>query len=403
MKAVTFRAELLPYILTLAMGKINRKFHYSGISCLRYGEVPEPVLPGDDWVKVKTVYGGICGSDINMIYLHDSPLLSPFASNRFVMGHENLGIIVEKGNNVEGFEVGDRIVADDILSCEPRGLQKCSKCLSGDYNLCLNFTEGELSPGTIMGTCSDTGGSWGEYYVAHKSQLFKVPDNLKDEEAILIDPLCSALHPALRNFPRDDEKVLIMGAGIIGVLIVASLRALGSKADITVIAKYPFQGQLVEGYGADRVIYSRDADVENMAQITDGKIVKPLIGEKYLIGGFDRIFDCVGSEASLKDSLRFINSGGTLVLVGLCSKVNLDWALVWFKEITIRGIYGYGTDPVDGKSERTFKIGLDLMSSGKINTSSLVTHVFSLKDYKKAIEVASCKREYKSVKVLLKP
>ncbi|MDN5276190.1 MAG: threonine 3-dehydrogenase [Clostridiales bacterium] len=403
MKAVTFRADLVPYVLTLAMGKVNRKLYYSRFSCVRYEEVREPVLPGDDWVKVKTIYGGICGSDINMIYLHDSPLLSPFASRRFVMGHENLGIIVEKGENVEGFEVGDRIVADDVLSCEPRGLERCPKCLSGDYNLCLNFTEGRLSAGTIMGTCADTGGSWGEYYVAHKSQLFKVPDNLKDEEAILIDPLCSALHPVLRNFPRDDEKVLVIGAGIIGILIVASLRAFGSKADITVIAKYDFQGQLAQRYGADRVIYSRDCDVETMAEITGGKVVKPLLGEKYLIGGFDRVFDCVGSENSVRDSLRYINSGGALVLVGLGSKIKLDWSLVWFKEVTIKGVYGYGVDPVDGGRERTFKIGLDLMASGKMDLSPLVTHVFDLKDYKKAIEVASCKKEYQSIKVLLKP
>jgi threonine dehydrogenase-like Zn-dependent dehydrogenase len=71
--------------------------------------------------------------------------------------------------------------------------------------------------------------------------------------------------------------------------------------------------------------------------------------------------------------------------------------------VTIKGIYGYGVDPVDGRRERTFKIGLDLMASGKMDLSPLVTHVFDLKDYKKAIEVASCKKEYQSIKVLLKP
>lgn len=401
MKAVTFRAEILPYIMTLAAGKINKKFYYSNFSCLRFEEIEEPVLPGEDWVKVKTIYGGICGSDLNMIYLHDSPLLSPMGSSKFVIGHENIGVIVEKGKDVKGFELGERIVADDVLSCDTRGLEKCGKCLEGDYNLCSNFTEGKLSPGTIIGSCSDTGGSWGEYFVAHASRLFKVPDKLKDEEAILIDPLCSAIHPVMRNFPSDNEKILIIGAGIIGLLIVGVLRAMGCKADITVSARYDFQGEAAKRYGADRVIYS--ADIDEMSAITGGKIITPMLGERYLMGGFNRIFDCVGSERSLKDALNFIDSGGTLVLVGLSSVIKMDWTLVWLKEVTIRGIFGYSTEPFNGERKSTFEIGLELLSSGKINVSRLVTHIFDLKDYKRAIEVASSKREHKSIKVLLRP
>lgn len=402
MKAVTFSADLATYILTLALGKLNKKFFYSPVSCVKYEEINEPALPGDDWVMVKTVYGGICGSDLNMIFLHDSPLLSPFGSKKFVLGHENLGIIVKKGRNVEGFEAGDRIVADDVLSCETRGLDKCKSCVSGNYNLCYNFVDGKLSPGTIIGSCGDTGGCWGEFYVAHVSRLHKVPENLKDEEAILIDPLCSAIHPVLRNFPQEGEKVLVIGTGIIGLFIIAVLRAFGAKCDITAISKYRFQGELAEKYGANRVLYS-DNSIEEIAKIAGGKVLTPILGDKYMLGGFDRIFDCVGSERSIKDSLRFVSSGGTIVLVGLSSKINIDSTLIWLKEVSIKGIYGYANDPVDGVMRNTFAIGLDLLASGKIDASPLVTHVFELKDYKKAIEVASSKREHKSIKVLLKP
>jgi threonine dehydrogenase-like Zn-dependent dehydrogenase len=401
MKAVTFNVSLFRYLLTKAVGSLNRDFYYSRFSCTKLENVKEPELPGEDWVKVKTIYGGICGSDLGLVFLNDSPLLSPFGSDKFVIGHENVGTIVEIGKNVEGFEIGDRVVADDKLSCEPRGLDKCTNCKKGDYNLCLNFTEGKLAPGTMIGSCADTGGSWGEYYVVHKSRLFMVPENLKDTEAVLTDPLCSAIHPVLKDFPSDNERILVTGAGIIGLLVTAVLRAFGSKADITVIAKYDFQAELAEKYGANRVI--RGLTPEKTAEITGGKVLKPLLGERYVMGGFDRVYDCVGSERTIIESVNRLNSKGKLVLVGLASKIKMDWTLVWFKEITVMGIYAYGNDFIKGKIRRTHDIALEMLSRKEIDVSPLVTHIFSLDDYRTAIKVASQKSKYKAVKVLLKP
>lgn len=401
MKAVTFSAKLPTYIRTMILGKINRKNYYSKHSCVRFEEVAEPALPGEDWVKVKTLYGGICGSDLGLVFLHDSPLLTPFASEHFVIGHENIGTIVEKGSNVKEFAIGDRIVADDKQSCEPRGIPECSNCKKGKYNLCLNFTEGNLSPGTIMGSCEDTGGSWGEYYVAHRSRLFKVPDNLKDEEAVLVDPLSSALHPVLKDFPDDGEKILVLGAGIIGLLVTAVLRTLGSKADVTVLARHGFQAELAEKYGATRVV--RNGSLDKMAELTGAKIVKPIMGDKYLYGGFDRIYDCVGSETTVKNSVKWMNSGGKLVMVGLTSTIKMDWTLVWFKELTLFGIYAYGNDSINGEIKRTYAIALDMLSKKSIDPKPLVTHIFSLRDYRTALGIASSKKKHKAIKVLLKP
>ncbi len=401
MKAVTFSAKLPAYVRTKLMGKINKKFFYSKYSCTRLDDVIEPELPGDDWVKVRTLYGGICGSDLGLVFLHDSPLLSPFASKKFVIGHENIGVIVEKGKNVTEFEIGERIVADDKQSCEPRGLDPCSNCKKGHYNLCHNFTEGTMSPGTIMGSCADTGGSWGEYYVAHKSRLFRVPANLKDEEAILTDPLSSALHPILKDMPSDDEKILIFGAGIIGLLVTRVLRVLGSKADVTVLARHSYQAELAEKFGANRVI--RSGNIDKLAELTNAKVIKPMLGDRFLIGGFDRIYDCVGSAGSISNSVRWANSGGKIVMVGLASTIKMDWTLIWFKELTLYGIYAYGNDEINGETRRTYEIALEMLSDGKIDTKPLVTHTFSLGDYRTAIKVASTKKKHKSIKVLLKP
>ncbi|TYQ16808.1 UNVERIFIED_CONTAM: threonine dehydrogenase-like Zn-dependent dehydrogenase [Acetivibrio alkalicellulosi] len=403
MKAVTFDSSLSKYIYTFLAGKVSKKLYCGGLSCVKMENINEPELPGEDWVKVKTIYGGICGSDTNLVFLHDTPTLSPFVSEKFVIGHENVGNIVEKGKNVKDFNIGDRIVADILLPCETFGSKKCKNCSEGNTNLCENFSKGKPLTGMMLGTCNQTGGSWGEYYVAHKSQLFKVPDNLSSEQAVLVDPLASAIHPALKSLPEDSDKILIIGMGIIGLMMVAFLRYAGCKANITVIARYDFQGQLAKKYGADQVIYSNNDNIEQkMADLTGACIHKPMIGEKYLMGGYDKIFDCVGSQRSIKDCLRFVKSGGNVVLTGLAANINIDWTLVWFKEINLQGIYCYGSDNFKGANVRTYKIALDMLSSGKIDTAPLVTHVFTLSDYKKAIDTASSKGRHKSIKVLLK-
>lgn len=404
MKGIIFDGDIKKYVGTFALGKLNKKLSYGGLTCTAYKEdIKEPELPGEDWVKIKTAFGGICGSDLNLVYLHDSPSASPFVSFPFVIGHENMGTVVQKGKDVKDFELGDRIIADPILSCKVRGIEnECGSCKSGNGALCSNFTRGMLSPGMSIGSCKDTGGSWGEYYIAHKSQLIKLKDSTKGEDAVLVDAIASALHPVARNFPDDNEKVLVVGSGIIGLMVVASLRALGSKSNITMLARHKFQGDLAEQYGADRVVYTRDNDYySTFSNITGGTLYKPIIGKRVMTGGFDRVFECVGSDVSIDESLRFTTQGGTMVLVGLASAPKgVDWTPIWLKEITIRGSYWCSTEEIDGRKASTYRHTLDLVEEGRIDTKPLVTHVFNIKDYKKALEVASGKGKFKSIKVL---
>jgi len=406
MKGIVFDGDIKKYAGTLVLGKISKKLSYGGLTCTSYKDnIKEPSLPGEDWVKIKTGFGGICGSDLNLVYLHDSPSVSPFVSFPFVIGHENMGTIIEKGKNVKDFETGDRVIADPILSCKVRGIEEeCESCKSGNTALCSNFTKGCLSPGMSIGSCRDTGGSWGEYYIAHKSQLLRLKDDTKGEDAVLVDAIASALHPVARNFPDDNEKVLVVGSGIIGLMTVASLRALGSKCNITILARHKFQGDLAEHYGADNVVYTRDNDYySTFASLTGGTLYKPIIGKRVMTGGFDRVFECVGSDASIDESLRFTKQGGTMVLVGLASAPKgVDWTPIWLKEITLRGSYWCSTENIGGSIESTYRHTLDLVEQGKIDTKPLVTHVFDIKDYKKALEVASEKGKYKSIKVLFK-
>lgn len=404
MRGIVFDGEVKKYIGTMILGKIDKRLSYGGVTCTSYRDnIKEPELPGQDWVKIKTVYGGICGSDLNLVYLHDSPSASPFVSFPFVIGHENMGVIVEKGSGVEGFETGDRVIANPILSCRVRGIEdECPSCRSGNEALCSSFTKGLLAPGMSIGSCRDTGGSWGEYYIAHKSQIIKLEDDMKNEDAVLVDAIASALHPVARNFPEDGEKVLVVGSGIIGLMVTACLRALGSKCSITMLARHKFQGALAEQYGADNVVYNRGGDYySTFADITGGTLYKPIIGKRVMTGGFDRVFECVGSDTSIDESLRFTRQGGTMVLIGLASAPKgVDWTPIWLKEVTLRGAYWCGTEDIKGKKASTYAHTLDLIREGKLDTKPLVTHVFNIKEYKQALKVASGKSTYKSIKVL---
>ena len=406
MKGVLFDASIPKYVTTLAMGKLSKKLSYGGISCTSYREdIKEPVLPNEDWVKIKTLFGGICGSDLNLVYLHDSPSASPFVSFPFVIGHENIGVVVETGKNVTDFKAGDRVMADPMLPCRVRGIEEeCEFCKSGNEALCMNFTKGSISPGMLIGSCRDTGGSWGEYYIAHKSQLIPIKDELLSEHAILVDPIASALHPVARNLPADDEHVLIIGSGIIGLMIVACIRALGSKCSITVLSRYDFQGELATKYGADHVVYGKKEDYfKRFAEITSGELYQPILGKRVMTGGFDKVFDCVGSDSSIDEALRFTKQCGTMVLVGLASMPKgVDWTPVWLKEIKVTGAYCYSQETIAGVNDSTYRHALRLVEEGLIDVAPLITHVFDIKDYKEAIEAASGKGKYKSIKVLLK-
>jgi threonine dehydrogenase-like Zn-dependent dehydrogenase len=404
MKAIYFEISVPRYVVGKALGPIYKPLYWSGLSCLRYGDVPEPALPGPDWVKIRTRYGGICGSDMGLIRLHESPYLSPFGSQRFVIGHENLGTITEVGTGVEGWSVGERVIADLMLPCAPRGFdESCPACQRGDYNLCQNFAEGVLSPGTILGSCAETGGSWGPVYVAHQSQLVRVPENVSDENAILVDALSSALHPVLRSFPQDDETVLIVGAGTIGLSVVASLRALGSQARILVLVKYPFQGELARRYGADEIVLlGKDGShYQALAGLTGSRVYYPILGKPAPVGGADLIYECVGSDGSVDDALRLAAAGGKVVLVGLAATPKgVDWTPIWFHELTVRGSFCVATETYQGRKMRTYEVGLELMAQGVLDLSPLLTQKFRLAEYRRAFRALSDRKANGALKAV---
>ena len=182
-------------------------------------------------------------------------LLEPYASLPMVLGREILGLVTDAPAG-SGFSTGQRVVVEPVLDCACRELPPCRFCAKGEYNLCENFLDGALAPGSFLGFNSQASGGMAEFTAAHPSKVLPVPDGLSDEDAILVDSMASVMQPILENFPEPGDTVLIWGAGVLGQHAVRGLRALGFAGRLVAVARHQFQADLMRAGGADEVLRS---------------------------------------------------------------------------------------------------------------------------------------------------
>lgn len=389
MKAVQFNFTIPRYALGLAMAKLAPSLLWSGLSCTSMQEVAEPSFPTAEWVRIRTRLGGICGTDLGTIYLHTSPYFSPYSDFPFTFGHENVGTVSEVGSQVKGIQPGERVIVEPTLWCAPRGYAKdewCEFCAKGEINRCQRRSGGKLAPGMFIGSSKDTGGSWSEAFIAHQSQVYRVPDNVSDENALMVEPFSCGLHTVLIDMPSDDETILILGAGTMGLVTLAALRALGNQARILVSARYPHQAEAARKLGASEVLSGRDPYTQ-IAERTGATLLKPTIGKLVMEGGVDRVYECTGNDNSLDDANRFTKRGGTVVLVGLPGQAKgIDWSAIFTQELRVLAATEYShADTYKGKTWKTYDLALDLMEKGKVDLGWMVSRRYALGDYKQAL------------------
>lgn len=390
MQAIQYVKSIPRYLAVRMLGKHIGGLYTSGISCIRLADIDEPQIIGAEWVKIRTCLSGICGSDLATITAKGSPYFSPFTSTPFVLGHEVVGEIAEIGAEVEGYATGDRIVIEPVLSCAIRGIQPfCYQCQHGQFANCENITKGDISSGIQTGYCRDTGGGWSEYFVAHQNQLHHVPAELSDEIAVLAEPFACALHGVLKADLNDSAEILIIGAGTMGLLTVAAIRALEKKNRILIVAKYPHQQKLAREFGADEIVPHDKNLYANYCRLTGAEAHQPELGKPVLLGGTDVTFDCVASATTIDDALRFTRAQGRVLLVGMPAiPKNVDWTSIWYKELKVSGTYTYGMENYDGRQIRTFELGMQLLGQTGNQLLPLIGDRFSLQDYRGAIEAA---------------
>jgi threonine dehydrogenase-like Zn-dependent dehydrogenase len=255
-------------------------------------------------------------------------------------------------------------------------------CAMGQTVLCENAGEG----GTV-----GVGGGWGDAYTAHESQVWKVPEALSDDQATLVEPMAIAVHAVLRRRPQPGERVLVVGAGIIGLLVLQALRAIEPQARVAVVARHSHQEAAARRLGAEEVVRGPQAYAQ-LALWTGARRFRAPMNRGMLLGGVDVVYDCVGSAGSLTDALRWIRARGTLVLVGIDLRfLRVDLNPIWHQELSMIGASGYGRESWNGQTRHTFDLVMEMLEEGVLRADGLITHRFPLADYRKAIATAADK------------
>jgi threonine 3-dehydrogenase len=319
-----------------ALAKLERA---PGLTLTR---VRKPEVGHND-VLIKIRKTAICGTDIHIWKWDDwAQKTIPVPMQ---VGHEYVGEIVEMGQEVRGFEIGDRVSGEGHITC---GF--CRNCRAGRRHLCRN----------TVGVGVNREGAFAEFLVIPAFNAFKIPDSISDELAAIFDPYGNATHTAL-SFNLVGEDVLITGAGPIGVMAAAIARHVGAR-NVVITDVNDYRLDLARRMGATRAV-----------NVTREKL-EDVMAELRMTEGFDVGLEMSGVPSAFTDMLAHMNHGGKIALLGIPpADTAIDWNQVIFKGLEIKGIYGREMFETWYKMVAMLQSGLDL--------SPMITHRFAVDDF----------------------
>jgi threonine dehydrogenase-like Zn-dependent dehydrogenase len=392
--------------LALLAGRWKPDLYRGGTgSPLRLVEMTAPDRP-PGWVRIRPTLAGICASDRKMLHLtgFGTTILAHFGMpTAIVPGHEVVGVVTEADPDA-GMHEGDRVVAEPLVSCEDKGLPACSQCADGSDEVCEHWADpGALHTGPGFGHHARYGGGWSEQLVAPAGRVFGVPDGLPDRTAVLAEPWAVGVHAVLRHVPPPGSRALVIGPGPIGLGVVMALRALAPDVDVSAAGVHPFSEQLAREAGAsDYLTGARKALVGAAADRLGATLRGNRLSGPVLDGGFDVVFDTIGSEQTLDDALRMTRARGKVVLLGTAFRQKVDWTLVWTRELSIAGAAYYGTeDTPSGGRRRAMALALEILHDRR--PDHLVTHVFGLDERVEALRTSDAGPAAGALKVAFAP
>ena len=327
----------------------NKAIFMSGTNEMVWKDVPMPTVKDND-VLIKVEVVGICGSDVHY-YTHGR--IGDFIVNGdFILGHECAGEVVEVGSAVKTLKIGDRVALEPGKTCG-----KCEPCKTGRYNLCAEVEFFATPP--FHGTLTN--------YVAHPEDMcFKLPENVSNVEGALVEPLAVGLHATSLGEVKLGDTVVIYGSGCIGLVTLLSAKARGA-AKIIVIDVLENRLNTALKLGATHVINPMETDtIKTVMEITDGK-------------GAEVVIETAGAVVTLKQTVDVLKIGGTIVLVGMTPKdeVEFNFMKLMGKEGVIKPIFRY---------RNLYPLAINAIASGTINVKDIVSHEFDFSESKEAFD-----------------
>ena len=326
---------------------------YTGIEGIEIREV-ERNEPPPGFVLVDTKQTGICGSDLHSYFGHWGQ------SHEHAAGHETCGLVVALGDGVTEFDLGDRVAVECFSHCGT-----CKYCETGQYNLCFN--RGGISPSMH--------GGFAEYTSTHHSGLFKLPKDMTFEQGALVEPLAVSHRAIARTGANSRDTIAIIGGGTIGQFALADAVAAGVKETLITV-KYEQQAELAKALGADHVVNINNTDVrEYVKDVTNGI-------------GFDAVVETVGGGENFDTAMNIVRKQGAVVLVaGYYKPLEVDLSKIVWSEAFVTGSNCYGYSGM----ETDFEAAIELIDSGKVDATKLVTHSYPFEEIAEAFRVSADK------------
>lgn len=339
--------------------RTNRRIVVTGVQTMELREEPgvEP-RPGE--VLVRSTYIGVCGSDTHAFHGRH-----PFIPLPYLPGHEATGVVQQLGDGVTAVKPGDRVVVEPTLPC-----WECKPCRAGAENLCERLQ--------FFG-CGYSEGGMADEFVVRADRLHLIPEDIDDLAAALIEPLSAPVHAARLAGPLQGRAVAVLGAGTIGLLMLAAARWFGASM-VVVTDPLPAKREAAARLGADAVVDALAPDVVEQ--------VRSALGESA-----DVVFDCVAVRSTTLAAVDMALNGGTVVIVGVPSAdFELPLRLLQDRQIRIQGSATYV--PPD------FAIAIEMIQAGAVRAHDFITGEFGLDQAQQAFEASTSGQH---IKVVIQP
>lgn len=321
--------------------------------------------PKEDEVLIKVEYVGICGSDIHGF--ESGPFIPPKDPNQKIgLGHECAGTVVSVGSKVTKFKAGDRVNIEPGVPCG-----SCRYCREGRYNICPDVD--------FMATQPNYRGALTNYLVHPESMTYHLPENMDTMEGALVEPAAVGMHAAAEAGVRPGDKIVILGAGCIGLMTLQACRAMGAS-EIAVVDIIEKRLAMAQKLGAAAVVNGAKEDSQER--------IKEILGN----WGADIVFETAGSSKTAAQALNMVMRGGKIMIVGTISGDTPINFLKINREVKIQTVFRYANN---------YPMTIDAIASGKFDVKSMVTDIYPYEEVQRAFE-ESLSRKAEIIKGVIK-